>query len=117
MTFISHFDKLQIFPYLFPGFRNFHVLNLNCEKFKLYLQNTHKHAENDYGIFWGVTICVFGQECLTFYDVPPSSLMEEGSCLFYMGSRRFPSETEGEGGALLAWYDLFSFYIAKLPFK
>ena len=29
MTFISHFDKLQIYPYLFPGFRNFHVLNLN----------------------------------------------------------------------------------------
>ena len=40
MTFISHFDRLQIYPCLFPGFRNFHVLNLNCEKFKLYLQNT-----------------------------------------------------------------------------
>ena len=40
MTLISHFDKLQIYSYLFPGFRNFHVLNLNCEKFKLYIQNT-----------------------------------------------------------------------------
>ena len=40
MTFISHFDKLQISPCLFPGFQNFHVLNLNCKRFKLYLQNT-----------------------------------------------------------------------------
>ena len=29
MTFISHFDKLQIYPCSFPSFQNFHVLNLN----------------------------------------------------------------------------------------
>ena len=49
----------------------------------------------------------FSQESLTFYGVTPSSFMEEGFCPLFMGSRRFPSETEGEGGALLACYDLF----------
>ena len=39
MTFVSRYDKLQIYPYLFPGFSIFHVLNLNYEKFKLYLLN------------------------------------------------------------------------------
>ena len=63
------------------------------------------------------SISVFSQECLTFYSVPPSFFMEEGSCSLYMGSRRFPSETKGEGGTLLTCYDLFSLYIAKLPFR
>ena len=50
--------------------------------------------------------------------------MEEGCCPLYMGSRRCPSETEGEGGALFAFYDMFfllysqtALQIAKLPFK
>ena len=34
-------------------------------------------------------------------------LMEEGRCLLFMGGRRFPSETEGECGALFACDDLF----------
>ena len=33
--------------------------------------------------------------------------MEEGRCPLYMVSRRFPSETEGEGGVLFAFYDMF----------
>ena len=33
--------------------------------------------------------------------------MEEGRCPLFMGSRRFPYETEGEGGALFACYDMF----------
>ena len=33
--------------------------------------------------------------------------MEEGRCPLYMGSRRFPSETKGECGALFMYYDLF----------
>ena len=33
--------------------------------------------------------------------------MKEGHCPLFMGSRRFPSETKGEGGALFAYYDLF----------
>ena len=50
--------------------------------------------------------------------------MEEGCCPLYMGSRRCPSETEGEGGALFTFYDMFfllynqtTLQIAKLPFK
>ena len=33
--------------------------------------------------------------------------MEEGSYPLFVGGRRFPSETEGEGGALFACDDLF----------
>ena len=53
------------------------------------------------------TIFIFSQEYLTIYNVTPSSLMEEGRYPLYMGSRRFPSETKGEGGALFTYYDLF----------
>ena len=49
----------------------------------------------------------FSQEGLTFYGVTPSSFMEEGRCPLFMGSIRFLSEMEGEGGALFACYDLF----------
>ena len=49
----------------------------------------------------------FSQECLTFYGVTLSSFMEEGRCPLFMGSKRFPSETEGEGDTLFACYDLF----------
>ena len=41
--------------------------------------------------------------------------MEEGRCPFYMGSGRFPSKTEGEGGTLLSIMTCSSLYIAKLP--
>ena len=48
--------------------------------------------------------------------------MEEGHCPLYMGSRQFPSKTEGEGGTLFAYYDLFfplysqtALQIVKLP--
>ena len=37
---MSSFNKFHFYPCLFPVFRNFHVLNLNYENFKLYLQNT-----------------------------------------------------------------------------
>ena len=33
--------------------------------------------------------------------------MEEGRCSIFMGSRRFPSKTEGKGGALFACDDMF----------
>ena len=32
--------------------------------------------------------------------------MEEGRCPLFMGSRRFPSKTEGKGDALVACYDM-----------
>ena len=41
--------------------------------------------------------------------------MEEGCCPLYMGSGRFPFETEGEGGALLPVMTCSSLYIAKPP--
>ena len=41
--------------------------------------------------------------------------MEEGRCSLDMGSGQFPSETEGEGGALLPVMTCSSLYIAKLP--
>ena len=42
MTFISCFEKFHFYPYFLYKFRvcSFDVLNLNYEKFKLYLQNT-----------------------------------------------------------------------------
>ena len=49
----------------------------------------------------------FSQECRTFFGVIPSSFIEEGGGSFFMESRRFPSETEGEGDTLFACYDLF----------
>ena len=36
----------------------------------------------------------------------PSSFIEEARCPLLMGSRRFRCETEGEGGAMFACYDL-----------
>ena len=57
---------------------------------------------------WRVKISIFfSPECLTFYGVTPFSFMEEGRCSLFMRSRRFPSETEREGGALFTCYDLF----------
>ena len=56
---------------------------------------------------WRVKISIFfSLECLTFYGVTPFSFMEEGRCPLFMGSRRVPSETEGEVGALFVCYDL-----------
>ena len=49
----------------------------------------------------------FNQECLTFYDIIPSSFMEEGRSPLFMESRRFSSKTEGEGDVLFACYDIF----------
>ena len=83
----------------------------------MYLQNTQESGDgapivslmpkSDSEIQREKSICIFSQESLTFYGVTPSSLMEEGRCPLYMGSRRFPSKTEGEGGALFVCYDLF----------
>ena len=49
----------------------------------------------------------FSQECRTFFGAIPSSFMEEGGGLLFMGSSRFPSKMKGEGGTLFARYDLF----------
>ena len=38
---------------------------------------------------------------------PPLSILEEGCYPLSMGSRRFPSKTEGECGDLFVYYDLF----------
>ena len=38
---ICKFINVPLYLVQISGFRYFHVLNLNCEKFKLYLQNTH----------------------------------------------------------------------------
>ena len=41
--------------------------------------------------------------------------MEEGLCPLYMGSRRFPSETEVEVALCSCFMTYSSLYIAKLP--
>ena len=58
MTFMSYFDKLQFCPYILYKFR---VSQFPCFVFKL--RKIHimsikypKHAENDLGIFQGVTL-------------------------------------------------------------
>ena len=58
----------------------------------------------------------FSQECLTFYDATPSSFIQEGHCSLFMGSKRFPLETKGEGGALFACYDLFFPLYSQISF-
>ena len=68
MTFISHFDKLQIYPCLFPGFLNFHVLNLNCEKFKLYIQNTLNMLKTT-RVYFGVLHVILGMDWLKVHRV------------------------------------------------
>ena len=62
------------------------------------------------------SIRIFSQEYLTFYGVTPSLFMEEGPCPLYMGSKRFTSETEGEGGALFTCYDLFFHLYSQTAF-
>ena len=83
----------------------------------MYLQNKKENGggapvpspmpKSDLFLLKEKSICIFNQEYLTLYGVTPSSFMEVGSCPLYMGIKRFPSETEGEGGALLACYDMF----------
>ena len=83
----------------------------------MYLQNKQENGggalvvslmpKSNQGIWRVKEFVVFSQECLTFFDVTTSSFMEEGCCLLFMGSKRFPSETNGEGGALFTCHNLF----------
>ena len=61
-------------------------------------------TKSDMGIWRVKEFVIFSQECLTFYGVTPSSFMEDGRSPLFMESKRFPSETEGEGGSLFACY-------------
>ena len=81
----------------------------------MYLQNKQENGggapvtspmlKSDQGIWRVKEFVFFSQECSAF--LVNSSFMEEGRCPLFMGSRRFPSETEREGNALFACYDLF----------
>ena len=83
----------------------------------MYLQNKQENGggasvaslmpKSEKGIWRVKEFVFFSQECLTFYGVTPSSFMEEGRYPLFRRSRRFPSEMEGEGGALFACYGLF----------
>ena len=87
----------------------------------MYLQNEQENGggaliastmpKSGLEIYREKSIRLFSQESLTFYCVIPFVFMEEGRCPLYMGSRRFPSETEGVSGTLFAFYDfLFPLY-------
>ena len=58
---------------------------------------------------------MFSQESPTFFGVTPSLFMEEGCYPLYMGSGRFPSEMEREGGTLFPVMTCSSLYIEKMP--
>ena len=67
MNFVSQFEKLQItlVSCTNSGFLRFHVLHLNYEKFKLYLQNTLNMPKMIRCIFRGVTRYASGL-CIRF---------------------------------------------------
>ena len=57
ITFVSHFDKLQIYPYILYKFQvsQFSRFEFKLRKIQIMSTKYPKHVENDYGIFWGVT--------------------------------------------------------------